>query len=234
MHGYAEFARYAFPPNELGYCGPTDAVLFRGDDPGEVARYAREFDGAWPYLETIGDAMGADPLDDEVVHSYWVGGPLLDGVDPARLLARLRAAFAGQVTGLLDEVTPTATVLAHHSFHVFVVYPWVRFLDRDPATPLSILQSCRIRWGTVDSVEDDHAVILSRPLDFGDGALGLGPAAAERVRWRKDGSSLLSMPAPGDTVAAHWDWLCATLADGDAAALATATQATLDLVNNSR
>ena len=233
--GLAEFARYAFPPNELGYCGPADSsVLLRADNPADVAAHAREFDGAWPYLRAIADAVGADPLNDDVVRAYWVGGPLLGRVDSSGLLVRLREAFAGQATGLLTALPSTAVALSHHSFHVFVVYPWVRCLDNDPTPPVRILQSCRIRWGTVDSVEDDHAVILSRPLDFGDGALVLGGAAAERERWRKDGSSLLSMPAPGDTVASHWDWLCATLADGDAAALATATQATLDLVNNSR
>ena len=42
------------------------------------------------------------PLDDDVVRNYWVGGPLLDKVDPDELLTRLRSAFTGQVTGLLD------------------------------------------------------------------------------------------------------------------------------------
>ena len=51
------FARYAFPPNELGYCGPADSdVLLRGDSPTEVAAHAKEFDGAWPYLRTIAEA----------------------------------------------------------------------------------------------------------------------------------------------------------------------------------
>ena len=94
-----------------------------------------------------------DPLDDEVVRSYWVGGPLLDKVDSAELLSRLRKAFTGQVTGLLGDLPATAQALAHHSFHVFVVYPWVRFLDRDPTTPLRVMQDCRIRWGTVESVD---------------------------------------------------------------------------------
>ena len=46
----------------------------------------------------------ADPLDDDVVRNYWVGGPLLDKVDPDELLTRLRSAFAGQVTGMLDDI----------------------------------------------------------------------------------------------------------------------------------
>src|SRR4051794_9765605 len=140
--GYALFAQYAFPPNELGYCGPADAdVLLRADDPSRVAAHAKAFDGAWPYLRAIADAAGsADALDAEVVGAYWVGGPLLDRVDPGTLLTGLRRAFEGQVTGLLDDLPVSTGIRAHHSFHVFVVYPWVRFLDRDSATALKVLQ----------------------------------------------------------------------------------------------
>jgi hypothetical protein len=43
--------------------------------------------------------------------------------------------------------------------------------------------------------------------------------------------SLAPPPKRGTTVSAHWDWVCATLTDDESAALAAATQATLDLVN---
>lgn len=225
MTGRELFACYAFPPNELGYCGPSDTAQH------ELASHAEDFDGAWPYLSVIADAAGvADPLDDEVVRNYWVGGVLLDKVDPGDMVARLRSAFTGQVTGMLDDV-PADSALAHHSFHVFVVYPWVRFLDRDPVTPLRVMQDCRIRWGVVESVDDDHAVIASESLTFGDGVLGLGDLATERVRWRRDGTALAPKPKPGETVAAHWDWVCGTITDAERDALADATRRTLDLVN---
>jgi hypothetical protein len=228
--GQALFGRYAYPPNELGYCGPIDA-----GGTSSLATHAKEFDGAWPYLAAIADAVGtSDPLDEDVVGSYWVGGPALHRVEPADLLARLRTMFKGQVTGLLDTVPATAQVLAHHSFHVFVVYPWARFLDRDPATPLWVMQQCRIRSGTVESVDGDHVVLSSRSVTFDGDTLGLSPVAAERVRWRRDGASLIAAPQPGDRVAAHWDWVCAALTDDDVTALAAATQATLDVVNETR
>lgn len=234
--GYATFARYAFPPNELGYCGPSDAsVLLRGDDPTGVAAHAREFDGAWAYLQALAEEAGVDdPLDDEVVRSYWLGGSLLQRLDAADLLARLRRAFSGQVTGLLSDLRSPQGVLANHSFHVFVVYPWVSFLGGDPTTPVKVMQDCRIRWGTVDSVDRDHVVLVSRPLVFDGDSLGLGDPAAETVRWSKDGASLAAAPEVGATVSAHWDWVCDTLSDEDRDALASATQTTLDLVNAAR
>lgn len=235
-HGWELFAQYAFPPNELGYCGPPDAskLLVGSAAPATVAEHAQGFDGAWPYLEDIATAAGVDdPLDPDVVRNYWIGGTLLADVDAEHLLIRLRTAFARQPTGLLNDLTSAARVLPHHSFHVFVVYPWIRFLDGDPATPLRILQSCRIRWGTVDSVDDEHAVIVSRPLVF-DGTLTLGDPVAEEVRWSRDGTSLTPQPVPGHTVSAHWDWLCGSLTTDECDVLSTTTQQTLDLVNSAR
>jgi len=225
--GQALFGRYAYPPNELGYCGPTAT-----GGTSELATHAKEFDGAWPYLAAIADALGtSDPLDEDVVHSYWVGGPSLHRVKPADLLARLRTMFKGQVTGLLDTVPATAGVLAHHSFHVFVVYPWVRFLRRDGTTALQVMQDCRIRSGKVEMVAGDHVVVSARPLQFDDGRLFLGEPQPERVRWKKGELSLAPAPEPGSIVSAHWDWVCGPLTDDENAALGSATGATLDLVN---
>ncbi|MEO7119422.1 MAG: DUF6390 family protein, partial [Candidatus Limnocylindrales bacterium] len=84
------FARYAYPPNELGYCGTTDhqGLLQYGSqgavDPGLV-QLAQGFSGAWPYLEFIAAATGLRaPLDRRVVEAYWLGGELLDTIDMAR------------------------------------------------------------------------------------------------------------------------------------------------------
>lgn len=228
----ALFARYAFPPNELGYCGPPDAsVLLRSEADIHILRHAEGFAGAWPYLQEIAATCGLDPLDSEVVRAYWVGGPLLDRVDGRAMVNRIRHAMAGQPTGFLDCVDDEAHALAHHSFHVMVVYPWIRFLDTGPETPLRILQACRIRWGVVVSVDDEHAVIESAPLVLDGAGLALGDVCAETVRWCRAGTALAPRPQPGQTVAAHWDWVCGPLDESDRTALADATETTLTLVN---
>ncbi len=137
---------------------------------------------------------------------------------PAALLERLRSAFKGQVTGLLSDLARPHGVLAHHSFHVFVVYPWVRFLDRDATTALQVLQDCRIRWGTVESVEDEHAVIDdasadihrrhpgARRTDNRTGAVAQGRSIADRAarsRRRRVGALGLGLLAFSPTPSAR-------------------------------
>jgi hypothetical protein len=212
MSGAALFARYAFPPNELGYCGPDGAqVLLEqgldGSDEEEIARRARLFDGAWPYLEIIAASAGiADPLDSRVVEAYWIGNELLDLVDPAACVAELRRLFSGQVTSGLGTA---GGAVPHHSFHVFTVYPWVAMLGRgNDAAAVSILEQCRIRWGTVTGVDGERATVVSEPLTVVGGALRLGAPREESVRWSAGGTSLVRNLADGDLVSLHWDWVC--------------------------
>ena len=100
--GQALFARYASPPNELGYCGPVGAfdMAGSGEPTSGVAARARQFAGAWPYLEIVAATAGIDdPLDHRVVEAYWVGNDLLDRVDPGALVTGLAPSFADQVGG---------------------------------------------------------------------------------------------------------------------------------------
>lgn len=223
MSGAALFARYAFPPNELGYCGPDGAQVLleqglEGSDGEEIARRARLFDGAWPYLEIIAAAAGLDdPLDSRVVEAYWIGNELLELVDPAACAAELRSTFRGQVTSRLDT---TDSAAAHHSFHVFAVYPWVSMLGRGKdAAALSILEQCRIRWGTVTGVDGERATVVTEPLTVVNGALGFGAPRDESVRWSAGGSSLVRDLVEGDLVSLHWDWVCDRLDADRVAAL---------------
>jgi len=234
--GATQFARYAFPPNELGYCGPDDAAVLlqhttTGVGAAEVAHRATQFDGAWAYLEVIAEAVGLDPLDASVVDAYWVGSELLQSVDPDELLLRLRDRFRGQSGGLLRRVETSRDVLAHHGFHVFAVYPWAGLLRGRGDVPRSVLDSCRIRWGTVLSVADERLEVESRPLAWDGVELALGAPRSESVRWSSAGLSLHAAPSVGDVVSMHWDWVCERLSPARVDALAAATGHALDLTN---
>lgn len=206
------FARYAYPPNELGYCGPDDAsVLLRPGETARIERQARQFEGAWCYLEFLAAAAGIpDPLDVRVVEAYWIGNRLLEQADPEALLERMRDRFRGQLGGTWRQAGSRA--LAHHSFQVFDVYPWAGILrDGGSPTALSVLDQCRIRTGVVRSVEGESVTVESRPLDWDGRRLMTGEPRRETARWSTGGRSLIEAPSPGERVALHWDWVCDVL-----------------------
>src|SRR3954451_5699142 len=76
--GPIRFARYAYGPNRLGYCGPDAADELLGEaaaggDLRRIRELAQGFEGAWPYLELIARSNGiAGPLDGRVVEAYWL------------------------------------------------------------------------------------------------------------------------------------------------------------------
>ena len=141
--------------------------------PGEIAeieRRARQFEGAWSYLEFLAETLDLDdPLAAEVVEAYWVGSDLLDEVDPAALVDRLADRFRGQPGGTWRDAAARAR--AHHSFQVFEVYPWAELLlGGRPAGPaVNVLDRCRIRAGVVCGVDGETVTVITRPLAW-DGA----------------------------------------------------------------
>ncbi len=236
------FARYAFPPNHRGSCGPADSVaFFESGTQGvehELQAMAREFAGAWPYLELIAGSTGLpDPLDRRVVEAYWVGSPRLDKVAVSdvgnsmedRFRFRSGPRFSNLSEGVLAGGKP------HHSFNVFLIYPWVGRLhddnDRRVEQALMVLDQCRIRWGKVVSIADDQIMVESSHLTWDEHRLDFGPPQTEMVERSIDGLGLASPLNVGDWVSMHWDWVCDRLTDQQLRALRYYTQRHLDIVN---
>lgn len=240
-YGPLLFARYAYPPNERGYCGPADpdALLEYGVkgfvDTGLV-RLAQSFRGAWPYLSLIAETTGiGDPLDHRVVEAYWLGNHLLDRIDGATFGRSLEQRFrdsAGPSWDRLAETIP-AGGRPHHSFHVFCVYPWVGLLRREDSggPPLRILDRCRIRPGQVVSVAGDEVCVRSRPLRWDGRQLAFGPVETETVTRAVSGRGFVTDVHPGDLVALHWDWLCDRLNQRQLHNLIAYTAQTLRMTN---
>lgn len=225
------FARYAYPPNALGYCGPADATaLLEYAASGTVDRglveLARGFEGAWPYLELIAAANAIDdPLDRRVVEAYWIGGPLLDHIPPALLAASLEMRFHRRAARRWVHVAQAmdAGAVAHHNLHVFGVSPWIGLLRDGVVTPaLTVLDRCRIRAGWVEAVDGGSAIVRSRPLEWDGRRLHLGAPVAEPATVSLDGLALVDVRV-GDWVAVHWGWICDRLGAGQRRALHDAT-----------
>ena len=219
--GPVRFARYAYGPNRLGYCGPDAADELLGEaaaggDLRMIRELAMGFEGAWPYLELIARANGIDdPLDGRVVEAYWLGGDLLDAV-PASTFARsneirFRPRVRPSSWRWLATKAPGG---AHpvHAFHVLDVFPVVGLLRGGPSDDvLGVIDHCRIRWGVVRDRIGADLLVDAVPLEWADGKLRLGAPRTETVRGWTDGLGFIDEPAAGDDIAIHWDWACERL-----------------------
>lgn len=218
--GPALFARFAFPPNALGYCGPEDMHILEelasggGEAVGELRHAATAFAGAWPYLELIGHQLGRDPLDVEVVEAYWLGHRRIETVDTLDWGNSVSARFRDRAGWDWERVVDglNAGGLPTHAFHVFCVYPWVGLLRGGAVDQaLEVLDRCRIRWGTVVGPAEGRLAVQSRPLEWDGSHLALGPPRVEVVDPSIDPS--VPAPEPGATVALHWNYICQPLDD---------------------
>lgn len=235
------FARYAFAPNSHGFCGPEDHEAFfeygvAGQDDRGLRALSQQFEGAWPYLQLIAEATGlSDPLDHRVVEAYWVGSPRLDMISTRAVGRSMEERFrrmTGPRFGSLTE-SVLAGGVPHHSFAVFCIYPWTGLLSnrKQADRALTVLDRCRIRWGTVLSVIGDQVVVESTPLVWDGVRLGLGSPQTETVVRARAGIGMVDDLEPGDHVSLHWEWVCDRLTDAQVGRLRAYTLRHLKIVN---
>lgn len=236
--GVEMFARYAYAPNALGFCGPPLGATLRDGSVDEIRKAATTFSGAWPYLQVLAKMSGiADPLDYRLVESYWLGGGIGAGLDPEKFLDELLAVIGPKASHYWGHLTAdlACEAAANHCFHVFGVYPWSRLLGRMGGSldqhPLGVLDSCRISWGTVLSRDGDEVEVSCCGLVWDGQALSLSEPSARRCEVWADGYSAVPDVAAGDEVAIHWGRLCGRLQPEQIQALADSTTRQLRATN---
>ncbi|MDP8988327.1 MAG: DUF6390 family protein [Actinomycetota bacterium] len=214
--GLLLFIRYAFMPNHLGYCGGDDQEVLlehaaAGQADRRLAPLLAKFTGAFPYLRTIAAANGIrDPFDARVVEAYWLGNELLDGVEAAALFRSLEERFGRQLTGSVRQQVlrkPPQGARPYHLFHVLDVY---RHLEHDEVG-MAAMESCRVSWGQVRSVDGAELVVRRQPLVLREGKLALGDATDERVLRSISDRGFADDVGVGDWVSVHWGWTCEVL-----------------------
>ncbi len=223
--GPALFSRFAYPPNSLGYCGPSDVTLVRemmeaGEAGADLRHAITAFAGAWPYLELIAGHSGRDPLDPRVVEAYWLGNALLETTDTLTWGNSIDERFRARAGWDWDRLAAALNAggVPNHAFHVFCIYPWVGLLRSGAVDQaLEVLEKCRIRWGTVTGRADGTLLVESRPLVWDGRLLTLGTRRTESVEAPVDPSS--PAVAVGDVVAMHWNYVCQPITDVQLASL---------------
>jgi hypothetical protein len=233
--GVEMFARYAYAPNALGFCGPPLGATLRDGSVEDVRMAATQFSGAWPYLCVLAKMTGiSDPMDYRLVESYWLGGGIGATFDPDEFVDELLAIIGPKASRYWGHLNAdlACEAAANHCFHVFGVYPWSRLLGRGlDEHPLNVLDNCRIAWGTVLSRDSDDVEVSCRQLALADDGLALSEPSARRLSVWTDGYSAVPDVAVGDDVAIHWDRLCGRLQPEQIQALADSTTRQLQVTN---
>jgi len=235
LDGPQLFARYAFMPNRLTYCGGDDhRALFDYcvagvTDPG-LRGLLRKFTGAMPYLQLIAECNAIlDPFDAQVVEAYWLGNDLLQGVEARALVARCAPVISREMRARnLELVLGKAPAGAHphHSFHVLEVCPRIGWPQA-----LSFMDKCRISWGKVVSLDGSMLTVEGMQLVIAGHRLVLGPPERRAVNREIDGNGFVGTARIGDWVSMHWGWACQVLSPRQVANLERWTRYHLDIVN---
>lgn len=222
MNGLDLFARYALPPNILGYCGPSNFSSNRSA--------LLKFEGAVPYLRLIAQANNIeDEFDERVVEAYWLGNDLLRNVSDKNLYNNIEERFGKKMKNkdwrwLVSESVPWAR--PHHVFHVFDVYRRAGLMRSGSVDKLlETIDKCRIGWGTVRHIQSGKALVERASLEFKE----------KKLRFCKEtvGSFLFldTSIKISDNVSTHWDYVCDKITPQQKANLAFWTQYHLELAN---
>jgi hypothetical protein len=214
-HGISDCLRYAFPPNSLHYCGPEKQEDIQGylethtQDKG-LHGILSQFETLYPYLQLIAGANRIrDPFDRRVVEAYWIGNRLLSNVSKQEFHTHLKYALGVQKKlpkngrGTMDGIMTYG--LPHHTFHVLTIY--VRTGNNAIAHTLHTMDSCRIGWGKVISIDVKKGTytVAMKHLVIRKNILDLDVPISTIVR------SVDGTYTKGDVVSVHWGYICGVL-----------------------
>ncbi len=213
QNGALDFIKYAYPPNKLRYCGPSnnraifDYFLHEKVDQGLIELLTK-FDGAYPNLLYIARANKIlDPFSKKVVEAYWIGNELLANVSINNYYQYLRDQYKGQWDRhALDIVFGESHgygAKPHHSFHVLSLFA----KKNKNRKIMDHVNNCLILPGTVIETKSDVIKVKYNPIVFKNKML-IGSEEIRNVR-----TTGLDKYFIGDNVSFHWDWICDKITD---------------------
>lgn len=233
--GILTCARYAYPPNDKGYCGPdqsktVSAYLHEQKQDAGLEQILTRFETLTPYLSLIAQENNIpDPFDPRVVEAYWIGNALTSRISLKKLYAHYVDALclpkripASELKWLMGKIPVGAR--AHHTFHVLNVFTRTGY-HAIPHT-VQTMDACRISWGVITNISSTTADVLAHPLILHRGKLALGAARKKQV----------ATPAPlhariGDHISFHWNVACDILSTHQVKRLHTFTRHAITLAN---
>lgn len=220
--GLRRAARYAFPPNSLMLCGPTnqtDLQFYASSQHPDTktADILAGFSTLYPYLCLIaGENHIKDPFDTNVVEAYWVGNGFLRAVSKSALFRHMTETFGlrkKQKTSdndLLGQKIFSGGV-PHHAFHVLNIY--TRTGHMNTAHTTETMDACIVNYGRVLGISDYTVTVLTRPLRRIGDEIGFGKPMKRIIRSQGIDDTEYSSLKTGDWITYHWGYLCERIND---------------------
>jgi len=245
ISGLLTCAAYAFPPNELKYCGPFDKTNDllgyqeeQVDDKG-LKNILTGFHTLYPYLSLIAYENNIrDPLDPRVVEAYWIGNELLKKISGKKLYEHFSGALnlrkkisKNDFSYLVGKIDDGA--IPHHTFHVLNVF--TRTGHQNVEHTLETMNACRIGWGKVKKIRNDklemrnEIMIETQPLVLKKGKLTLGKPVLKKIYNPLIRKSEISNQK--SNVSFHWNTFCDILTDRQVRNLKHYTEKAIQLAN---
>ncbi len=236
MNGAAFTARYAFPPNDKGYCGrPSFSAALRSYLDGVAGhsvleREIRGFPVHYAYLKLIARESGLEPFDEKVVRAFWIGNGLLEAVRRPALERFIRMdLFGGKETARVRKLCKGIPegALPHHSFNVL----YVNFVTDAVERSVRNFDSCCVTSGRVDSINGKKAVLSRDSLGWDGGFVVRRKRSSADLE--RSGVNLAGRLSAGDIVSVHWGMAVMKLDERSAASLWKYNRINMEAINGS-
>lgn len=231
--GLLFFAKYAFAPNLLQYCGPKDNKFFLSvlkdcldneknecdcDLTRELKNLSLQFKAAIPYLQVIATENNIkDIFDFRVVEAYWLGNDFLNNIRFNKFYIDIEDRFS-KAMGFKkwDKFRNSLSVKnskPFHGNHVLNIFSKIDFNEDQSDVILEAIDKCRINFGVVkkilkNEITSDFSVaeILYYPLEFDNFMnLRIGEERIENFYLLDNNYENINV---GDTVSLHYKYIC--------------------------
>ncbi|MFZ5424945.1 MAG: DUF6390 family protein [Patescibacteria group bacterium] len=200
-------ARFALPPNSMGYCGRDSAPekfkkCFIHGECVDIEEEVTKFIVLNPYLQTISKVTGLPFCSKKVVECYWLGNDLIHEfkIEHYNLLLDefLKQGVPTWFVEELREKQPKKFIPTH----LFqVMHVGVGKASGTVPFNLESINSCMIRWGQVLSISSNTFTALTKYITQKSDGNYFISQVEETFEYVSDFLPNLSV---GDIVAVHW------------------------------
>lgn len=207
-------ARFALPPNSLGYCGRDSAPerfksCISNSDCAGVETEIEKFIVLHPYLKTISELTGKSKFSYDVIESYCIGNDLLVDLNKSLDNKVNKNGYDLLMDNFLEQGVPEWFVaelkdqkpkefIPTHLFQV--LYVGVGRASGSVPFNLETINNCMIRWGEVIDITGQQVQANLKSLEVVNNKYKLVNKEAQAMY----NSQITPNLVKGDLVAVHW------------------------------